>query len=57
MKSRKDALIVEHIKEQSLLSSSGEVKLLLTDRSIDVLGVSEIWLHANTPGRYTQSLK
>ena len=52
MNLKKDWLIVEHINAQSLLSSLDEVKLLLTDRNIDVLCVSETWLHANTPDGY-----
>ncbi len=45
-------LTVEHINAQSLISRFDEVKLLLIDRSIDVLCVSETWLHANTPDGY-----
>lgn len=52
MNSKKDSLIVEHINAQSLISSLDEVKLLLTDRSIDALCVSETWLHADTPDGY-----
>lgn len=52
MNLKKDWLIVEHVNAQSLLSSLDEVTLLLTDRHIDVLCVSETWLHANTPDGY-----
>ncbi len=37
---------------QSLISSLDEVKLLLIERNIDVLCVSETWLHTNTPDAY-----
>ena len=52
MNLKKDWLRIEHVNAQSLLSSLDEVKLLLTDRNIDVLGISETWLHANTPDGY-----
>ncbi len=52
MNYKKDSLIVEHINAESLVSSLDEIKLLLTDRGIDVLGVSEKWPHANTPDGY-----
>ncbi len=34
------------------MTSSDEIKLLLIDRGINVIGVSETWLHANTPDGY-----
>ena len=34
------------------MSSLDEVKLLLNERDIDVLCVSETWLHSNTPDMY-----
>ena len=52
MNLKKDWLRIEHVNAQSLLSSLDEVKLLLTDRNIDVLCISETWLHANTPDGY-----
>ncbi len=52
MNYEKDLLIVEHINAQSLVTSLDEVKLLLIDKGIDVLGVSETWPHANTPDGY-----
>ena len=48
----KNSLTVEHINAQSLMSSLDEVMLLLYERDIDVLCISETWLHSNTPDMY-----
>lgn len=49
---KKDELTIEHINAQSLLSSLDEVKLLVIERNIDVLCVSESWLTSHTPDMF-----
>ena len=45
-------MIVEHVNARSLLSSLEEIKLLVNERKIDVLCISETWLEDNIPDRY-----
>ncbi len=45
---------MEHINAQSLISSLDAVKLLIIDRKIDVLCISETWLQANTSDSYVE---
>ena len=52
IKPKKDFLVIEHIHSQSILSSIDEVKLLIEERSIDVLCVIEIWLLPHTPDNF-----
>ncbi len=42
----------EHLNAQSLLSSIHEVKILIEDRNVDVLCVTETWLLPHTPDNY-----
>ena len=42
-------MTVEHVNAQSLLSSMDEIVLLMKDRDIDILCVSESWLLPNVP--------
>ena len=44
----KELLTIEHINAQSLQSNYEEVKLLIQERDVDVLCVSETWLHSHT---------
>ncbi len=53
---KKDSLTIEHINAQSLQSNFAEIKILLAERNIDILCVSETWLlvdsmdsHINIP--------
>ncbi len=44
----KGVLTIEHINAQSIQSNYEEIKLLIQERDIDVLCVSETWLHSHT---------
>ncbi len=44
----KMTLTIEHINAQSLQSNLDEIKILLAERNIDILCVSEAWLLAET---------
>ncbi len=46
---KKGNLTIEHVNAQSLQSNFEEIKMCVNDRDIDVLCVSETWLHTNTP--------
>ena len=49
---RKDYITIEHINVQSLLSNLNEIKLLASDRNIDVFCISDTWLRDVTPSEY-----
>ena len=49
---KKDYLIIEHINARSLLSSFEEIKLLLNERNVDILCVSETWLLPYIPDEF-----
>ena len=49
---KKDCLIIEHINSQSLQSHLDEIKILIADRNIDILCMSETWLLTETPNAY-----
>ena len=42
-------LTIEHINAQSPQSNYDEVRLLIQERDIDVICVSETWLHSHIP--------
>ena len=42
-------MTIEHVNAQSLLGSIDVIRLLVVERNIDVLCVSETWLNSNTP--------
>ena len=44
----KDILTIEHVNAQSLLSNLDEIKLLIHERKIDILCVTETWLLPHT---------
>lgn len=44
----KELLTIEHINAQSLQSNYKEVRLLIQERDIDILCVSETWLQSHT---------
>lgn len=46
-----DNLKVEHVNARSLLSCFDEIKLLIVDRNIDILCITETWLVPNVPNR------
>ncbi len=50
--SKKDYLTIEHVNTQSLQSDFEEIKLLISDRNVDILCVSETWLLSETPNAY-----
>ena len=45
-------LIIEHINAQSLMSCFDEVNLMIKERNLDILCVSETWLLPHTPDRF-----
>ncbi len=51
-KQKRDNVTMEHINAQSLLANKDEVELLLNERNVDILCVSETWLTPNVPSEY-----
>ncbi len=45
-------LVIEHTNARSLLASMSEIRLLVINRNIDILCVSETWLLPRTPDNY-----
>ena len=48
-KPKKDSLVIEHIHALSILLSIDEVDLLIEERNIDVLCITETWFLPHTP--------
>ena len=44
--------MIEHINARSLLSCFDEIKLLIIAREIDILCITETWLHPEIPDRF-----
>ena len=44
--------MIEHINAQSLISSLDEIRLLIQERNIDILCITETWLLPHTPDYY-----
>lgn len=44
IKSQKDLIKIEHLNAQSLLSNFNDIELLINDRDVDILCISESWL-------------
>ena len=44
MKDSRNKLTIEHLNAQSLLSHIDEVEILMEERNVDILCISETWL-------------
>ncbi len=52
MSSNKEPLKTEHLNAQSLQDSLEQIKLLMNERDVDILCVSETWLSSCSPDSY-----
>ena len=53
---KQDSVKIEHINSQSLLGHLDEVKLLVVERKLDILCVSETWLLPSMADRFISIL-